>query len=138
MLDIVTQSRLQMEPNVRRGFVRRGKLLEFSVKEGWEPLCAFLGVPVPDVPFPWTNSAGEIQNHYDRCVFMNPSACSSDGAWYDCPRTTITAGEIGAVTPYPFISRLTWTIIVLCTHGVPITAPDLLQCLPTTLPRLLC
>jgi len=26
--------------------------LEFSVKEGWGPLCKFLDVPVPDVPFP--------------------------------------------------------------------------------------
>lgn len=32
------------------------KLLVFSVKEGWEPLCAFLGVPVPvDKPFPHLN-----------------------------------------------------------------------------------
>jgi hypothetical protein len=28
------------------------KLLVFDVKEGWEPLCRFLGVPVPDKPFP--------------------------------------------------------------------------------------
>ena len=28
------------------------RLLVFSVKDGWEPLCEFLGVPVPDVPFP--------------------------------------------------------------------------------------
>jgi len=25
------------------------------VKEGWEPLCQFLGVPVPDLPFPNVN-----------------------------------------------------------------------------------
>ncbi|WEW61431.1 hypothetical protein PRK78_006921 [Emydomyces testavorans] len=31
------------------------KLLEYSVKEGWEPLCKFLGVPVPDEPFPRLN-----------------------------------------------------------------------------------
>jgi len=36
------------------------QLLEFSVKEGWGPLCAFLGVPVPDVPFPRLNSREEI------------------------------------------------------------------------------
>lgn len=32
------------------------KLLVYNVKEGWEPLCAFLGVPVPDgKPFPRLN-----------------------------------------------------------------------------------
>ena len=31
------------------------KLLIFSVKDGWEPLCTFLGVSVPDKPFPHIN-----------------------------------------------------------------------------------
>lgn len=31
------------------------KLLVFSVKEGWQPLCDFLNVPVPDEPFPRAN-----------------------------------------------------------------------------------
>jgi hypothetical protein len=31
------------------------KLLVFDVKQGWEPLCRFLGVPVPDKPFPRLN-----------------------------------------------------------------------------------
>ena len=31
------------------------RLLIFSVKEGWEPLCKFLDVPIPDGPFPNTN-----------------------------------------------------------------------------------
>lgn len=25
--------------------------------DGWEPLCEFLGKPVPDEPFPWVNDA---------------------------------------------------------------------------------
>jgi len=33
------------------------QLLVFDVKEGWTPLCAFLGKPVPDAPFPHTNEA---------------------------------------------------------------------------------
>ena len=32
------------------------KLLVFEVKDGWEPLCRFLEVPVPDAPFPRSNS----------------------------------------------------------------------------------
>lgn len=31
------------------------RLLEFRVTEGWEPLCAFLGVPVPEQEFPRLN-----------------------------------------------------------------------------------
>lgn len=31
------------------------RLLVFSEDEGWEPLCKFLGKPVPDVPFPRGN-----------------------------------------------------------------------------------
>ncbi len=32
------------------------RLLVFRVADGWGPLCEFLGVPVPDVPFPRANS----------------------------------------------------------------------------------
>ena len=32
-------------------FVPKDKLLVFSVKDGWKPLCEFLGVEVPDTPF---------------------------------------------------------------------------------------
>lgn len=31
------------------------RLLVFDVKQGWEPLCAFVGKPVPAEPFPRTN-----------------------------------------------------------------------------------
>jgi Sulfotransferase domain len=36
------------------------RLLVYDVKEGWGPLCAFLGAPVPDEPFPRTNDRGEF------------------------------------------------------------------------------
>jgi Sulfotransferase domain len=39
-----------------RQHVPPDRLLVFDVKEGWEPLCNFLGVPVPpDQPFPHLN-----------------------------------------------------------------------------------
>ena len=28
------------------------KLLTYNVKQGWKPLCEFLDVPIPEVPFP--------------------------------------------------------------------------------------
>ncbi len=36
------------------------RLLVFDVAEGWGPLCAFLGKPVPEEDFPRTNSTGEF------------------------------------------------------------------------------
>jgi hypothetical protein len=32
------------------------RLLVYSVTEGWEPLCRFLGHPVPETPFPHANA----------------------------------------------------------------------------------
>jgi len=37
------------------------RLLVFGVEEGWDPLCAFLGVDSPTGPFPWVNEAKEIE-----------------------------------------------------------------------------
>ena len=36
------------------------RLLVFHPRDGWEPLCAFLGVPVPPEKFPRVNSRDEI------------------------------------------------------------------------------
>jgi hypothetical protein len=38
------------------------RLLVFNVREGWAPLCAFLGKPVPDEPFPHQNERVHLQN----------------------------------------------------------------------------
>ncbi|WP_433719896.1 sulfotransferase family protein [Actinoplanes sp. CA-051413] len=37
------------------------RLLEFEVAQGWQPLCDFLGVPVPDAPFPRANDSATFQ-----------------------------------------------------------------------------
>lgn len=37
------------------------KLLVFEVKEGWEPLCRFLEVPVPNTPFPRLNDSATFR-----------------------------------------------------------------------------
>jgi len=37
------------------------RLLVYDVAEGWGPLCAHLGVPEPDEPFPVTNTTVEFQ-----------------------------------------------------------------------------
>jgi hypothetical protein len=42
------------------------RLLVFEVTQGWEPLCAFLGVPVPDEPFPRSNDRREFAERVAR------------------------------------------------------------------------
>jgi len=37
------------------------KLLVYEVKEGWGPLCTFLGVEAPDKPFPRLNDTAEMR-----------------------------------------------------------------------------
>ncbi|KAI1302893.1 hypothetical protein F5Y03DRAFT_396112 [Xylaria venustula] len=44
--------------NMVRGQVDPERLLEWSVEDGWEPLCEFLGKAIPDEPFPNVNAAG--------------------------------------------------------------------------------
>lgn len=43
-----------------RDVVPADRLLVFNVADGWEPLCRFLEVPVPEVPFPHRNQRDEF------------------------------------------------------------------------------
>ncbi len=54
---------LRRNQEVRDGL--SGRLLDFHPKMGWEPLCEFLGVPVPDLPFPRVNSRDELGDATD-------------------------------------------------------------------------
>ena len=33
------------------------RILIHSPKDGWHPLCDFLGVEIPDTPYPWENDS---------------------------------------------------------------------------------
>ena len=46
-----------------RAAIPREQLLIHRAKDGWEPLCSFLGVPVPDEPYPRTNDRAEFWEH---------------------------------------------------------------------------
>jgi Sulfotransferase domain len=41
-------------------------VLVYDVKQGWEPLCGFLGVDVPPEPFPHANDAAAMRRRIDR------------------------------------------------------------------------
>lgn len=56
-----------------RRVVPAENLLEFSVKDGWKPLCEFLQVPVPHGAFPNVNDQQEFQRRtrtYKRKVLL--------------------------------------------------------------------
>jgi hypothetical protein len=44
-----------------RAAIPAERLLVFEVGEGWQPLCAFLEVPVPEAPFPNLNDAEQFR-----------------------------------------------------------------------------
>ena len=42
--------------------IPENRLLVFEVKDGWEPLCEFLNLPIPNIPFPNTNSGKDFHS----------------------------------------------------------------------------
>ncbi|KAI0537902.1 P-loop containing nucleoside triphosphate hydrolase protein [Xylaria digitata] len=76
--------------NMVKEMVPPEKLLVMELKDGWEPLCKFLGVPVPDGPLPRANDAEaavQISNHVTRSLAqiwgtaLGTAAVIGFGAW---------------------------------------------------------
>ncbi|MEV5829377.1 sulfotransferase family protein [Spirillospora sp. NPDC052242] len=44
------------------------RLLVFDVREGWGPLCSFLGVEAPDEPFPHLNDGDALKQMFGRLL----------------------------------------------------------------------
>jgi hypothetical protein len=44
-----------------RDTISKDRLLIFNARDGWAPLCGFLGIPVPAAPYPKTNSTDEFR-----------------------------------------------------------------------------
>lgn len=53
-----------------KGRVPKDRLLVYEVKEGWEPLCDFLGVEVPKTPFPHLNDSDSFRKMFVRRLTM--------------------------------------------------------------------
>ncbi|MCA8941749.1 MAG: sulfotransferase family protein [Planctomycetes bacterium] len=51
-----------------RKAIPAARLLEFEVKQGWEPLCEFLEVPVPDGPFPFVNDTEATKDIINKII----------------------------------------------------------------------
>ncbi|MCC1492627.1 sulfotransferase family protein [Cognatishimia sp. F0-27] len=48
-----------------RELVPADRLLVFTPSDGWSPLCAFLGVAVPETPFPRSNARDEFWENFE-------------------------------------------------------------------------
>jgi Sulfotransferase domain len=59
-------ARYQAHIDEVQAFVPPDRLLTFSADMGWEPLCGFLGVPVPAEGFPRVNNRDVIKQWLDR------------------------------------------------------------------------
>ncbi len=53
--------------------VPQERLLIHEIGDGWHPLCAHLGVPVPSDPYPQSNSTAEFRADMDRAEWQSPS-----------------------------------------------------------------
>ncbi|KAM5355092.1 hypothetical protein ACJ41O_001738 [Fusarium nematophilum] len=60
-----------------REMVPEGMLLEYRMGEGWEPMCEFLGKPVPEGEFPWVNEAAELRRVIADKIKRNAKAAAA-------------------------------------------------------------
>jgi hypothetical protein len=65
----ITIDILQRHHDRVRSIVPKDQLLEMDLTQGWEPLCKFLGVPIPDEPFPRVNDAQAADQYATKVLF---------------------------------------------------------------------
>jgi len=57
----------------------KGRLVEWRAADGWRPLCAALGVPVPDEPFPHANTRDEFRAMLDARIAAARASAGEGG-----------------------------------------------------------
>ena len=67
------------------------RLLVFEAKQGWEPLCAFLGVPVPPEPYPRVNSREEMNMRFAQAGEQAPTQAPTPEQMAELGRMRIAA-----------------------------------------------
>ncbi|MBV9962517.1 MAG: hypothetical protein JO072_09750 [Parafilimonas sp.] len=53
-------------------FLPKDRSLVYEVKQGWEPLCNFLNVPIPSVPFPRSNTKDQFKQNVAKIAAGKP------------------------------------------------------------------
>ena len=84
------------------------QLLVYDVREGWDPLCKFLGVPVPDEPYPNLNDTQAM-----RAIYIGQMA-------FGLSYWAMYAGAVGGLTYlaiHPETAKNIFdTVITWCSH----------------------
>jgi hypothetical protein len=44
------------------------RLIEWQPRDGWRPICSYLGLPVPDTPFPHENTSEDFGDNAERAI----------------------------------------------------------------------
>jgi hypothetical protein len=44
------------------------RLIEWQPRDGWEPICSRLGLPIPETPFPHENRSEDFDENVDRSI----------------------------------------------------------------------
>lgn len=75
-----------------RSLAPKDRLLEFSLKDGWEPLCEFLGRPMPKEPFPHVNDSASNAQGFKELGAMAVKRIAKKGA-----AASLVVGVVAAV-----------------------------------------
>lgn len=73
-----------------RAKAKPGQLLEYKLGDGWEPLCTFLGKPVPEQPFPNVNDSAMFHDIGHTAI--------KKGLWGLLSSVAVFGGGLAAVT----------------------------------------
>ena len=58
--EIIVYFRYEEHNELVKNTIPKENLLVWNLKEGWEPLCTFLNVPISDEPVPKENVTGDL------------------------------------------------------------------------------
>ena len=94
----VSRKRYRMHNHRVKSLVPPEKLLVYNVKQGWKPLCDFLGCEVPTVAFPHENIKGDMVN-----FFLSKTRYGRQVKW-EMQRATSIILSIIAVILAPFFA----------------------------------
>ena len=91
-LTCVSRKRYRMHNHRVKSLVPPEKLLVYNVKQGWKPLCEFLGCEVPNVGFPHENVKGEVVK-----IFLSETRYGRQVKWEMQRATSIILSIIAVI-----------------------------------------
>ena len=88
-------------------------LLLWGPQDGWDPLCKFLGVPVPEFEFPYVNESETFEKNMTDLVMREFSHVAKQAAI----RVAVIGVALGAAK-YAGLGPHTFTAVKSCVKGL--------------------